>query len=200
MPIANLTFRKTIHTEIEGEFVTGSKKIILTSLLACLGFGFPSCSDTQLGIGVGAIVGGIIGHSGNRDHGGHRHGRRGGGRFGRYSEVARMTVDDRNDLLNESRDEDIEFVAQKYGIPTEASLTLVDSLYKANSKDFSGLRNLGLEDKDLLAIYNNQFPSELALTKVSQNLNMNAHETALLIENITVDVQFQKAQSASDQN
>lgn len=169
------------------------KKLGAITCLLAAGMFLQSCSDTLVGAGVGAAVGGIIGHEvGRNEHRrDHRDWRRGGHR-GYHNVIQTMDTAVVTDQ-DASIPDEVSVVAQKYNISEDASLIIVDSLYRAQNFDFSGLKDLGLTQKDALAMYNNQFPSGEAVASISQNLNMEMGDAALMIKQMTNDIQAEKA-------
>jgi hypothetical protein len=179
-----------------------TKNMMSLSLLCLVGFGSASCSNTEIGLGVGTAVGGIIGYKVGQNHNnqpsrcngsyncnGYRRNNN-GRRYSLEMDLPAAVVDTQNDAA---------VVADKYNISYPAAELIVTSLHQAENKDYSGLKNLGLKASDVLAVYNNQSMKAESLQALGQNLNMDNSHTAALVEHMTADIQAEKAQLGSQE-
>ena len=182
-----------------------SKTIISLGTLCLLGLGTISCSNTEIGLGVGAAVGGIIGYKSGQRHSEPRYNCdnnyydqtcRGYNRYNRYDynfESSQLQAKDQNQS-------EVATVAQKYNITDEAAELIVTSLHKAERQDYSGLKTLGLSKADALAIFRNQPLNPESISALGENLKMDNSHTAALVEHMTADIQAEKTQQGSQNN
>ncbi len=165
-----------------------SQKLLGVVLLGSLGFFNQSCSNTEIGAGVGAAVGGIIGN--NIDNSRSRPSRC----YNCYRPNRRYSYDIENaSVITSTGVDEVATVATKYNISYEASGLIVSSLHKAEQQDYSGLKDLGLSTKDVVAVYNNQSLKPETIDALGQNLKMDASHTSALVEKMTADIQAEKA-------
>ncbi len=181
-----------------------SKSIISISTLCLLGLGTISCSNTEVGLGVGAAVGGIIGYKAGQRHNGPNY------NCNNYYETSCRGYDENNGYnrynynfemsqpqANTESQNEVATVAQKYNITDQAAELIVSSLHKAEKQDYSGLKSLGLTKADALAVFRNQPLKPESISSLGQNLKMDDSHTAALVEQMTADIQAEKAQLGS---
>ena len=180
------------------------QRILGLSLMGLMSFGAASCSNTEVGIGVGAAVGGIIGSNVGRSNY-YRPGyyRPGCYRCYNYSYQLNSSPDNSLSSSNDNQSNqdrqmsDITSVAEKYHISYQASDLIVSSLRKAEKQDYSGLKDLGLTSDDVMAIYQNQSLKPESIQALGQNLNMDNSHTSALVVQMTTDIQAAKIQQAN---
>jgi hypothetical protein len=187
-------------------------KIAMASSLVASSLMLQACTDEEVALGVGVVIGGVIGHQlGKDDHHHHdeydRHDRhrrdrdhrrdRRDHRDGRWHRPYALTSSISTQSIQGAPDA-VGLVARKYNISEQASEKLVAAMAQAENGDQSALNELGLDQADLTAIYENRPISVKALSQLSEKLEMSFRDTALLMLDIKADVQLAKAKLSSE--
>jgi hypothetical protein len=128
------------------------------------------------------------GFHGGGDHGGNFHGGgdhgggfHGGGR-GPHSVDSQVAVTDAPDAR-------VQTVANKYQISNYAGTYIVRAIVKAQSKDVSGITDLGLTADDFETVYSGGTLPDAKIDILSKKLMMDPRATSTLVEQLTKDVQ-----------
>lgn len=83
--------------------------------------------------------------------------------------------------------------AEKYEISHYAATYVVRAILLAQTKDLSGMSDLGLEKSDVKSLYDGKPLSENKISAMATKLLMTPEETALLVDDMSADVQAEKA-------
>jgi hypothetical protein len=173
-------------------------KLLTLGLVGALSLGtlsLTACSDTEVALGAGVIVGAIIADDGDHHHHHHdggwhrpppppppRHGGwgRGPGWGGRHWAG--------NFQLNANVDELTLKTAYHFEIPTDSAQKVIDALQAAKQKDFSKLESLGLSAEDLKSLANDENPSVTALRTLAAALDLDLGQTHNVIQQMKEDL------------
>jgi hypothetical protein len=166
----------------------GVKKTLSAILVLATALGLSACSEEDLAFGAGVVVGVIIGDSHDHNHG-PREPRPPRYRRGRRYHRLRNT----EAVLTASQ-----FVALKYSLEDQQAERLTAHLEPALKGDLSGLRALGFENSDLLAIMKGENPSASTLLTLADKLGVDLSEANRIIQLIKVDAETAKSQLLSN--
>lgn len=92
-----------------------------------------------------------------------------------------------------SSDERVIKTADKYEISHYAATYVVRAILLAQSKDLSGMKDIGLEKSDLKKIYQGKALDDDKLQVMAAKLLMSEEDTAILIDDMSQDIQAEKA-------
>lgn len=162
-------------------------KISLVSALAASTLSLTACTDEQLALGAGVIIGAAIGSADNNsDHHHHRpppppprHCDYGCGHSGRrpYAAVETAVTDDSLSA------------ASHFQISESAAEKLMTALKAVQQKDFTLVQELGFTKDDITAMALGENPSASALIQLSQTLDIELGEAHNLIQQMKADLE-----------
>lgn len=172
-------------------------RVGMLSVLALSSMGLTACTDEQIALGAGLVIGAAVagaGDDGGHDHGDyHRppphHGGHGGGwdrggrRGGRWSQEVTAVAPAllvSNDVLS---------AANHFQISPVAADQVLAALVAAQNKDFAKLSEIGLQREDILAIGRGENPSASALVGLSEKLGLEMGEAHGVIQQMKVDIE-----------
>jgi hypothetical protein len=153
-----------------------AKKILAMALIATTALSLSACSDEDIAFGAGVVVGVIIGDR----HDDHHHRRP---NPPRYRRGRRYHSVDTASLLAPAQ-----VVALKYNLTMERAEILTAHLLPAQEGDLSGLRHLGFEKSDLVAMFEGKNPSASTLLTLSEKLDVDKGEANRIIQAMREDV------------
>lgn len=159
-------------------------KLLMAATLGAGALTMQGCTDTDVALGAGVVAGVIIGSALDSDHHHHRTPPR------RYKPRRHHWSATTQTISPESVD-----VAQKYNISLEASSKLVGVLTAAQAGDVAALKELGLNKKDLVSLYNGRMISDESVAIVSENLVLDRLQTERVIKQIADEVKAQRVPS-----
>lgn len=179
--LAQSDTKNEIQTIHRGFSVKLLKSMLALALVTSTALSLTACSDEEVALGVGVVIGVIIsddiGHH-------HRHNppryRRDGRRYASAENLLALSP--------------AVTVALKYDLSSEQAEILTAHLLPAREGDFSGLVSLGFEKRDLESLMAGQNPSARVLRIMSQKLNMDLIETNKLIQNMKADALIARSQ------
>lgn len=167
-------------------------RVGMLSALALSSMGLTACTDEQIALGAGLVIGAAVagaGDDGGHDHGDyhrpppHRGGHRGGRRGGRWSQEVTAVAPAllvSNDVLSASN---------HFQISPAAADQVLTALVAAQNKDFAKLSEIGLQREDILAIGRGENPSASAIVSLSENLGLEMGEAHGVIQQMKVDIE-----------
>lgn len=153
-----------------------------------------ACSDTDLALGAGVIIGAIISDDGcDYDCHHHHHHQPNPPRYderrdrdhGRHRYDAHFVLPAAAEV---AVDQDVVATANHYGLEIDAASKVMSALKSAEQKDFSKLAALGFQREDFVAMAKGENPSVTALRTMSANLNMDIGDGSNLIQLMKADL------------
>lgn len=161
-------------------------RVGMLSVLALSSMGLTACTDEQIALGAGVVIGAAVASSGD-DHSHHGHYHRPpphhGGRRGRWSQEVTAVAPAllvSNDVLS---------AANHFQISPAAADQVLTALVAAQNKDFAKLSEIGLQREDILAIGRGENPSASALVSLSEKLGLEMGEAHGVIQQMKVDIE-----------
>lgn len=153
--------KRVIHLALIGIWAAGSLSLT-------------ACSDEQVALGAGVVIGAVIadGH-----HHRHYHPRP------RYRPPHRRRYFDAQAELGKASK-----AAMHFGVSVEAGEKIMTALERAEQKDFSAITELGIQRADMEALANGQNPSASTLVDLSRNLGLDYDQTHNVIQVIKRDL------------
>lgn len=175
----------------------------LVGLLATSSLSLTGCTDEQLALGAGVLLGAAVASSVSKDDNHHhRHDRRKHYEprrdSSRYDRRPGHRYDHRDSRrwhgssLNLSEDtvnnDETLAASEHYGVSPDTAARIVTALQAAEGGDFSALQELGLEKTDLIALGIGENPSVSALNTLSEKLGLDLAETHKVIQQMKIDL------------
>lgn len=145
--------------------------LALVGILAGASLSLTACSDEQVALGAGVVIGAVIadGH--------HHHYPRPRYRppYRHYRPRPRY-FDAQADLSNASK------AAMHFSVSVEAGEKIMNALERAEQKDFAAITELGIQREDMKALANGENPSASTLVELSRNLGLDFDQTHNVIQ------------------
>ena len=170
-------------------------RVGMLSVLALSSMGLTACTDEQIALGAGLVIGAAVAGADDHDHGDyhrpppqhgdHRGGGwdRGGRRGGRWAQEVTAVAPAllvSNDVLS---------AANHFQISPVAADQVLAALVAAQNKDFAKLSEIGLQREDILAIGRGENPSASALVSLSEKLGLEMGEAHGVIQQMKADIE-----------
>ena len=166
-------------------------RVGMLSVLALSSMGLTACTDEQIALGAGLVIGAAVagaGDDGGRDHGDYHRppphrGDRGGLRGGRWAQEVTAVAPAllvSNDVLS---------AANHFQISPVAADQVLAALVAAQNKDFAKLSEIGLQREDILAIGRGENPSASALVNLSEKLGLEMGEAHGVVQQMKIDIE-----------
>ena len=152
------------------------KSLLTLALIAATGLSLSACDERDFAFGAGLVAGIIIG-----DHHHHHHPRPRPPRYRGHWAYSTMAID-LSHLPPSER------VALKYGLSAEQADILTTQMLRVQNGDLEALEDLGLEKRDLVALYKGNNPSASTLLTLSEKLDLDIQQAHALIQAIKSEV------------
>lgn len=156
---------------------TSIKNTLMAVIFSSSALFLQGCTDEDLALGTGVIIGVIISdghHHHHRDHDRPPRYRRHGGFETESALSEKLTA--------------TEQVVENYGVSEAAAEKILYALNQAQSGNFAELSEIGLQKADLIALVKGQNLSEETLNQVSLMLETDIASATRLIKEIKTDV------------
>lgn len=146
--------------------------LALVGILAAASMALTACSDEQVALGAGVVIGAVIADGHHHHHyprpryrPPHRH----------YRPRPRY-FDAQADLSNATK------AAMHFSVSVEAGEKIMHALERAEQKDFAAIAELGIQRADMEALANGENPSASTLVDLSRNLGLDFDQTHNVIQ------------------
>ncbi len=158
---------------------TNLTRFILVGLVAVTSLTLTACSDEQVALSAGVLIGAAISD-------GHHHHRP------RYYPRPRPVRRHRYfaaDAASIATLSDSSKAALHYGVSVEAADQILSALKSAKEKNLAPIKALGFERADLSAIARGENPSASTLVAVSRNLGLEFDQAHAVIQQMKTDLE-----------
>ncbi len=150
------------------------KRLALVALLAFSSLSLTACSDEEVALGAGVLIGAAI------SDGGHHH-------HPRYYPRPRPPRRHRY-FSAEAQLSDSGKAAMHYGVSVEAAEQILTALKSAKAKNLAPIEALGFQREDLAAIARGENPSASSLVSISRNLGLEFDQAHGVIQQMKTDL------------
>lgn len=159
----------------------------MVAALALSSVGLTGCSDEQIALGAGVIIGAVIADDSSHHHyppprphrpyRPRRHGHRWAGEL-------QLAVP----VLTAEATSDVEKAAAHFAIPEAAAEKVMAALRSAKDQDFTELNKLGFSRDDLMAMAKGENPRASALRVSAEQLGIELEEAHVVIQTMKEDL------------
>lgn len=152
--------------------------LALVGILAAASMALTACSDEQVALGAGVVIGAVIADG----HHHHYHPRPRYRPPHRHYRPRPRYFDAQADLSNATK------AAMHFSVSVEAGEKIMHALERAEQKDFAAIAELGIQRADMEALANGENPSASTLVDLSRNLGLDFDQTHNVIQVIKRDL------------
>ncbi len=146
--------------------------LALVGILAAASMALTACSDEQVALGAGVVIGAVIADG----HHHHYHPRPRYRPPHRHYRPRPRYFDAQADLSNATK------AAMHFSVSVEAGEKIMHALERAEQKDFAAIAELGIQRADMEALANGENPSASTLVDLSRNLGLDFDQTHNVIQ------------------
>jgi len=146
--------------------------LALVGTLAAASMALTACSDEQVALGAGVVIGAVIADG----HHHHYHPRPRYRPPHRHYRPRPRYFDAQADLSNATK------AAMHFSVSVEAGEKIMHALERAEQKDFAAIAELGIQRADMEALANGENPSASTLVDLSRNLGLDFDQTHNVIQ------------------
>lgn len=146
--------------------------LALVGILAAASMALTACSDEQVALGAGVVIGAVIADG----HHHHYHPRPRYRPPHRHYRPRPRYFDAQADLSNATK------AAMHFSVSVEAGEKIMHALERAEKKDFAAIAELGIQRADMEALANGENPSASTLVDLSRNLGLDFDQTHNVIQ------------------
>lgn len=108
------------------------------------------------------------------------------------SDSAQFLKSETQPVVELSRSQRINIMAEKYALTVESADKLQSALEKAQNNDFSGVDEIGISRKDIKGIYENKSVSRYSIVNISQAFHISFDDAKIFVNKLTSDIQKAK--------